>query len=105
MRHIHVHLHSHGTSASPAADAPLSTKAPSTTPKRPPSTVIKPSPQSPHNPPRPKAPIKPMKPAGVIKAQQGTAHAPSAPKVGAGVKAVRGVTKLVNVANKIAAEG
>jgi hypothetical protein len=61
MRRIHIHLHH----AEPVKDAP------STTPKRPPSTVIKPAPQSPHRTVRPhQARVKAMQPAGVIKGQK-----------------------------------
>jgi hypothetical protein len=107
MRHIHVHLHSHSSGAT-AQDAgtravtptkPLSTKAPSTTPKRPPSTVIKPAPQAPHKPPRPgQAKVKPMKPAGVIKGQIAprVAGAVNTATKGVGLaeRAVRGINRF-----------
>jgi hypothetical protein len=85
MRHIHIYLHQHHSGGSsqdwathdvPGLKSPgvpkspgtkISTKGPSTTPVRPPSTVIKPQAQSPHNPPRSQSRVKPMKPAGVIK--------------------------------------
>lgn len=109
MRHIHVHLHSHPSASGASVDtldAPLLTKAPSTTPKRPPTTVIKPQPQAPHNPPRPKGPIAPMKPAGVIKSQSTTPpHVPGVPGVKVATRTVHGVQKLLQTANRVAQGG
>jgi len=72
-RHIHVHLHDAATGI-----------------KRPPSSVIKPTPNAPHNPPKNTSGIKPVKAsAGVIK---------SAPH--AAVKGVHLLTKGVEGLNK-----
>lgn len=63
MGHVHLYLDASGV---------LSTKTPSTTPKRPPFTRIRPDKVGAPTRPKRSQQVKPLKPAGVIKPQVGT---------------------------------
>lgn len=90
MKHLHLHLHD----ASPRV---------SVNPVRPPSTVIKPAPSTPHpSKPRRSTQVKPAKPAGVIKPQTGVKVAASG--VNVATKGLRAANKVLRGIGRIAEE-